>query len=59
VWQRDTGCGTCIEFLIGGRLSSTVGLLYEPNAAAVPAMDARRIIAIRPLGRGWYLYKTS
>lgn len=59
VWQRDTGCGTCIEFLIGGRLSSTVGLFYEPNAAAVPAMDARRIIVIRPLGDGWYLYKTS
>lgn len=59
VWQRDTGCGTCIEFLIGGRLNSTVGLLYEPNAAAVPAMDPRRIIAIRPLGDGWYLYKTS
>ncbi|WP_210521268.1 hypothetical protein [Hymenobacter terricola] len=59
VGQRDTGCATCIEFLIGGRMNSTVGLFYEPNAAAVPAMDPRRIIAIKPLGDGWYLYKTS
>jgi hypothetical protein len=59
VGRRDTGCATCIEFLIGGRMDSTVGLFYEPNAAAVPAMDPRRIIAIKPLGDGWYMYKTS
>lgn len=59
VGRRDTGCGTCIEFLIGGRMDSTVGLFYEPNAAAVPPMDPRHIIAIKPLGDGWYLYKTS
>ena len=59
VGQRDTGCATCVEFLIGGRMNSTVGLFYEPNAAAVPTMHPNSIIAIKPLGNGWYLYKTS
>ena len=59
VGQRNTGCATCVEFLIGGRMNSTVGLFYEPNAAAVPTMHPNSIIAIKPLGNGWYLYKTS
>ncbi|GAA4011354.1 hypothetical protein GCM10022408_24720 [Hymenobacter fastidiosus] len=57
--QRNTGCGTCLEFIIGGRVNSTVGLLYQPDATAVPAMTPNRIMVIKPLGNGWYLYKTS
>jgi hypothetical protein len=59
VGQRDTHCDTCLEFLIGGLVDNTVGLFYEPNAGAVPTMHPGQIIAIRPLGGGWYLYKTT
>ncbi|WP_310392782.1 hypothetical protein [Hymenobacter sp.] len=59
VWRRDTGCESCVEFLIGGRANSTVGLLYAPTAAAVPAMHPQRVIVLKPLGNGWYLYKIS
>ncbi|RYU78460.1 hypothetical protein [Hymenobacter persicinus] len=52
-------CGACLEFTIGGRVNSTVGLLYQPNAAAVPAMSPDGIMVMRPLGNGWYLFKTS
>ncbi|UYZ62631.1 hypothetical protein [Hymenobacter weizhouensis] len=52
-------CGTCLEFVIGGMADNTVGLLYQPNPAAVPAMSPDRLIALRPLGQGWYLFKTT
>ncbi|AYA35827.1 hypothetical protein D3Y59_01450 [Hymenobacter oligotrophus] len=57
--RRATACGSCLEFLIGGVTNDTVGLLYQPNPAEVPAMSPARIIVIRPLGGGWYLYKTT
>jgi hypothetical protein len=57
--RRDTGCGTCLEFLIGGLVDNTVGLLYQPDATAVPPMHPDRIIVIKPIGNGWYLYKTT
>ena len=59
ITRRDTGCGTCLEFLIGGLVENTVGFLYQPDASAVPAMHPDRIIVIKPIGNGWYLYKTT
>ncbi|MDB5235895.1 MAG: hypothetical protein JWR44_2888 [Hymenobacter sp.] len=59
VRKRDTDCSTCLEFLIGGMTDNTVGLLFEPNAAAVPPMSPDGIIVLKPLGDGWYLYKTT
>lgn len=59
VRQRDTACSTCLEFLIGGMTDNTVGLLYQPDAAAVPPMSPDGIIVLEPLGEGWYLYKTT
>ncbi|GAA4348977.1 hypothetical protein GCM10023185_05400 [Hymenobacter saemangeumensis] len=59
VSRRETGCSSCVEFIIGGKQRSTVGLLYEPNAAALPSMSPVRIIMLKPLGQGWYLYKTT
>ena len=59
VTQRDTNCGTCIEFIIGGRIDHTVGLLYQPETSAVPPMHPDRIIVIKPIDNGWYLYKTT
>ncbi|WP_324676927.1 hypothetical protein [Hymenobacter sp. GOD-10R] len=59
ITRRDTGCGTCLEFLIGGLVENTVGLLYQPDAKAVPAINPDSIIVIKPIGNGWYLYKTT
>ena len=59
VTRRETGCNTCLEFVIGGKVSSTVGLLYQPEPALLPAMDPDRLIVLKPLGGGWYLYKTA
>lgn len=59
ITQHDTDCNTCIEFIIGGRIDNTVGLLYQPKPAEVPAMHPDRIIVIKPITKGWYLYKTT
>ncbi|UPL48745.1 hypothetical protein [Hymenobacter sublimis] len=59
VTQRTLGCTNCLEFIIGGVKSNTVGLLYQPEAKHVPAMSPDRIIVMKPLGNGWYLYKTT
>ncbi|WP_035567986.1 hypothetical protein [Hymenobacter sp. IS2118] len=58
VTRRETDCTGCLEFVIGGKVSSTVGLLYQPTAALLPAMTPDRLIVLKPLGGGWYLYKT-
>jgi len=58
VARHDTGCTSCLEFVIGGRHSSTVGLLYQPPAAPRLPMHPNGLIALKPLGPGWYLYKT-
>jgi hypothetical protein len=59
VAQGDSGCQSCVELLIAGMVNHTVGLLYEPNAAALPVMSPRELIVLKPLGEGWYLYKTN
>ncbi|MBJ6108675.1 hypothetical protein JAO73_06630 [Hymenobacter sp. BT523] len=59
VTRRETGCVSCLEFVIGGKVNSTVGLLYQPQPAQLPAMTPARLIMLRPLGEGWYLYKTT
>jgi hypothetical protein len=59
VTRRATDCGSCLAFVIGGKTNSSVGLLYQPEAAQLPAMSPNGLIVLRPLGEGWYLYKTS
>ncbi|WP_139925408.1 hypothetical protein [Hymenobacter sp. DG01] len=59
VTQRTLGSVAGLEFIIGGVTDNTVGLLYQPNAAQVPRMSPERIIMVKPLGKGWYLYKTT
>ncbi|MBO2009932.1 hypothetical protein [Hymenobacter negativus] len=59
VTRRETDCTSCLEFVIGGKVSSTVGLLYQPDAAQLPAMSPDHLIVLKPLGDGWYLYKTT
>ena len=59
VTRRATPCGNCLAFVIGGKTTSSVGLLYQPEAAQLPVMSPNGLIVLRPLGEGWYLYKTS
>ena len=60
VSRRQLGCGSCLEFIIGGMSGNTVGLLYQPNPAAVPPMSPNHLIVLRRLGLpGWYLFKTT
>ncbi|OGX82932.1 hypothetical protein [Hymenobacter glacialis] len=58
VTRRETSCTSCLEFVIGGKVRSTVGLLYQPAASLLPAMHPDHLIVLKPLGDGWYLYKT-
>lgn len=44
---------------IGGVLDNSVGYMYQPDPAKVPQVTAGYFILIRPLGGGWYLYKTT
>ncbi|TGD81629.1 hypothetical protein [Hymenobacter wooponensis] len=59
VSRRYLGCASCLEFVIGGVTDNTVGLFYQPDAQQVPTMSPDRIIVIKPLGNGWYLFKTT
>ncbi|HEX8327894.1 MAG TPA: hypothetical protein VF629_10160 [Hymenobacter sp.] len=59
VRRRETGCASCLEFVIGGKVTSTVGFLYQPEATQLPAMTPDHLIVLKPLGEGWYLYKTT
>ncbi|MDO7850619.1 hypothetical protein [Hymenobacter convexus] len=59
VTRRETGCASCLEFVIGGKVNSTVGLLYQADRAQLPAMTPEHLIVLKPLGDGWYLYKTT
>lgn len=59
VTQRTLGSPAGLEFIIGGVTNNTVGLLYQPDAARVPPMSPDRVIVMKPLGHGWYLYKTT
>lgn len=48
-----------INFLIGGMLDNTVGYLYVKDKKDLPQMNPSRIIMIREIGGGWYIYKTT
>ncbi len=54
-----TAAGRGLAFVIGGRTDSTVGLLYQPQPALLPVMHPDGLMVLRPLGGGWYLYKTA
>lgn len=52
-------CEDCFEFVIGGMIDNTVGYLYIPNEQNLPKMNPSRIIMIREIENGWYLFKTT
>jgi len=52
-------CENCFEFIIGGMIDNTVGYLYVHDRENLPKMNPSRIIMIREIGSGWYLFKTT
>lgn len=52
-------CDECYEFSIGGMLDNYVGYLYVGNKDNLPKMNSERIIMLREIGDGWYLFKTT
>lgn len=51
--------GNAIEFLIGGMVDNSVGYLYVKEEKDLPKMTSSRIIMIREIRNGWYMYKTT
>ena len=51
--------GNCLDFLIGGMLDNTVGYLYVTDKKDLPEMSDARVIMLREIADGWYLYKTT
>jgi hypothetical protein len=59
VSYNDDGLENCIDFLIGGIIDNSVGYIYVKNKKDLPQMNANRIIMIKEIGDGWYIYKTT
>jgi hypothetical protein len=51
--------GNCINFLIGGMVDNTVGYLYVKDKRDLPEMSSDRVIMLREIANGWYIYKTT
>lgn len=51
--------GNCLSFHIGGMIDNTVGYLYVKDKKDLPQMNPSRVIMLRKIGDGWYLYKTT
>jgi hypothetical protein len=56
---RDYELGNCINFLIGGILDNSVGYIYVKDKKDLPEMTSNKVIMIREIGKGWYIYKTT
>lgn len=52
-------CEKCIILPIGGILDNTVGYFFIENKKDLPEPDPSRIIMLREIESGWYLYKTT
>ena len=55
----DIEFGLSINFLIGGILDNSVGFIYTDDPRNLPRMSPDRVIMIREIGNGWYMYKTT
>lgn len=59
IWVGGYQFGNSINFLIGGMVDNCVGYLYVKDKKDLPEINLSRIIMIREIGNGWYLYKTT
>jgi hypothetical protein len=48
-----------IRFTIGGMSENFTGYFYCENPSDLPEIESKGYIMIRPLGNGWYLFKTT
>lgn len=53
------GCADCLEFSIGGMVDNIVGYFYLEDKSKLPKPNPSRVIMIREIGNGWYMYKTT
>lgn len=53
------GCADCLEFSIGGMVDNIVGYFYLEDKSKLPKPNPSRVIMIREIGGGWYMYKTT
>jgi len=51
--------GNCINFIIGGMVDNTVGYIYVKDKKDLPEINPSRVIMLREIGKGWYIYKTT
>lgn len=51
--------GNCLSFLVGGMLDNTVGYIFIKEKRNLPEMNPRRVIMLKEIGEGWYIYKTT
>jgi hypothetical protein len=51
--------GNVVNFLIGGMVDNSVGYIYVKDKKDLPEMNSDRIIMIKEIGNGWYIYKTT
>lgn len=52
-------CDECVELTIGGIIDNFVGYFYLQDKSKLPEMTKDRIIMIREIGNGWYIFKTT
>lgn len=52
-------CDDCLEMVIGGMVDNIVGYLFISDKSKLPKMSAKRLIMLREIGNGWYLFKTT
>lgn len=52
-------CADCFIFTIGGMIDNTVGYFYENDKTKIPETNPGRVIMIREIGDGWYIFKTT
>ena len=52
-------CENCFEFIIGGMIDNTVGYIYISKGQSIPKMNPSRLIMLREIGDGWYIFKTT
>jgi hypothetical protein len=55
----DWAVGNGINFVIGGMVDNILGYIHVSDKKDIPKMSPSRVIMIREIGNGWYLYKTT
>jgi hypothetical protein len=56
---NDYNVGQGLTFTIGGMLNNSMGYVYFNKSQPIPHMSPERIIMLREIGDGWYIFKTT